>query len=328
MKQVELRPIRERPEDFDRIEAKIKELFRQQIYLPLVYALGGQKNLIKNSTDDLIDAIISGKIYFNRGKFTGKFNSTISKELMRIGATKRYKEDVFEIPRSKLNIHIKHAIDVAHSRFQETAAQIDKKLSAVIPEEIASKLKIEDLFDATLYKVDQDFNQSVKNITVAPKLTPERRAFIAKEYTENLKLYIQGWLDEEIIELRQKVQKQSFAGYRYESLIKTIQDSYQVSQNKAKFLARQETGLLMAKFKETRYADAGVYEYKWRCVAGSPNHPVRPRHKQLNDESLKGKIFRFDDPPITTEVGEPVRRNNPGEDYNCRCTSVPVVKFA
>jgi SPP1 gp7 family putative phage head morphogenesis protein len=79
---------------------------------------------------------------------------------------------------------------------------------------------------------------------------------------------------------------------------------------------------MIAAYKKEKYTSAGVNKYKWRCVAGSPLHPVRPSHKALN-----GKIFSFDDPPITTMPGEPVRRNNPREDYGCRCHAVPIVEF-
>lgn len=123
------------------------------------------------------------------------------------------------------------------------------------------------------------------------------------------------------MKLRKQVMAAAFRGNRYDALVKTIQRSYGVTVSKAKFLAHQETNLLMAKFKETRYTDAGIVEYRWRCVTGSKLHPVRPSHKALD-----GKIFRFDDPPITTPPSEAPRRNNPGEDYGCRCTAVPVVR--
>ena len=53
-------------------------------------------------------------------------------------------------------------------------------------------------------------------------------------------------------------------------------------------------------------------------VVGSPNHPVREMHK-----ALAGKVFSWDDPPITNEKGD---RNNPGQDYGCRCYARPIVE--
>jgi SPP1 gp7 family putative phage head morphogenesis protein len=102
-----------------------------------------------------------------------------------------------------------------------------------------------------------------------------------------------------------------------------IRESFGVTEKKAKFLARQETGLLMAKFKESRYTESGIHQYKWRCSAGSAKHPVRPSHKVLD-----GRVFRWDTPPITTAPDEPQRRNNPGEDFNCRCVAIPIVGLA
>ncbi len=108
-------------------------------------------------------------------------------------------------------------------------------------------------------------------------------------------------------------------GYRYETLVAEIQKSYGISQRKAKFLARQETSLLMSKFKQVRYQEAGSNEYIWDCVAGSSAHPVRHFHL-LN----RGKIFRWD-------TGAPINANgdrkNPGQDYNCRCFAKPIIRF-
>jgi SPP1 gp7 family putative phage head morphogenesis protein len=160
---------------------------------------------------------------------------------------------------------------------------------------------------------------AAKNILVMPRLTDSEREKIADEYTLNLTRYIQTFTEKEIVNLREKIEKNVMSGSRYESIIQSIKRSYGVSQNKAKFLARQETNLMMSSFKAARYQSAGVEEYIWTTVVGSKNHPVRPMHKALD-----GKIFRFDSPPITSQDGQ---RNNPGEDFGCRCTARPIVRF-
>ncbi len=316
----ELQPIRDIPEDYERIERAIEILFRDEIYLPLVRELGAPKQVLRNSLDDLADAIASGHISFSRGKFTGKFSAAASKELKRLGATWIRKDSAWSLPASRHPIEITNAIHQSISRFEQVLGRIDRKLQQLLPEEIADKVKLTDLFDKSLWKMDK---QITKQLTVAPELTPKRREEIAEEYTTNMKLYIKDWVEKEIVELRKKVQAKVFSGNRYESMVKIIRDSYGVSQRKAKFLARQETNLLMAKFKTARYTDVGITHYKWRSVVGSPNHPVRPRHKELNDESRAGKLFRFDDPPVQADGN----KKNPGEDYNCRCVAIPVVRF-
>lgn len=314
-----LPPIKETTEDYEEIEKCIIALFKTEIYLPLLREMGLGSKTLKNAPQDLADAIRSGRITFYRGEFRGRFSSAITRELKKIGAKWDRRQGSFKIQLSSLTPEIKHAIETSENRFLQTISRIDKKLREILPEEIADRLNISDRFDSVLWKVDKEFRKSIKGITVAPDLTPERRKKIAEEYTNNMRLYIKEWTEKEIVKLRKDVQSKAFAGNRYETMVKTIQKSFGVSQNKAKFLARQETSLLITKFKETRYTDAGVREYIWSCVAGSTNHPVRPMHKKL-----EGKRFRWDDPPITDEKGN---RNNPGQDYNCRCFARPVVKF-
>lgn len=317
MREIELKPVKESTEDYEAIERKIIELFKQEIYYPLLKILAIPQKAIKNSQEDLIRAIHTGRITYDRGKFSGKLNANISKGMREIGA--KWDKGFWRLPAKKLTPDLRIALVASRNRLQKSLKQIDETLSKLIPAEIAEKLKVENLFDSTLWKVDRDFNMTLKGITVAPKLTPARRKRIADEYTNNLRLYIQEWTQKEIVQLRERMQKHIFAGARHEDAVDMIRKSYGVSLNKAKFLARQETSLLMTKFKQTRYEDAGVNEYKWGCVVGSPRHPVRPIHK-----SLEGKVFRWDNPPITSENGA---RNNPGQDYNCRCFARPIVKF-
>lgn len=319
MKVVELKPIKESSEDFDAIEKAIIVLFKTEIYLPLIKALGLSKKTLQNSMNDLLDAIVTGRIEFYRGAFTGRFNSSTSKELKRLGAQWDRKQGSWKIPLSSLPIDVRNTISLSASRFEQKLASIDRKLSQILPAEVADKLKIEKMFDQTLFKTDNEFRQSVKQISVAPALSSEQRKKISEEWTTNMKLWIKDWTEKEIVKLRKDVQARVFTGNRYEGIAKTIEKSFDVSQNKARFLARQETSLLMTKFKETRYTDIGINEYRWGCVAGSSNHPVRPIHK-----SLEGKVFSWNNPPIVDDKGN---RKNPGEDYNCRCFARPIVRF-
>lgn len=323
---ITLKPIKESTEDYEEVELKLIELFRKEIYLPLLKELNIGKT-IKNAKWDvsgksLLEAIRSGRITFNRGTFSGRFNAQVSKELKLLGAKWDRQQGTFKIPQSELPMDIRNVISASESKFLEKIAGIDEKLAKLVPAEIADKVKIEKIFDRTIYKTNKSFEESVKGITIVPELTSDQRKKIASEWQDNMKIWVRDFTEKEITSLRKDVQKSVFQSDRYESMFDQIQKSYDVSRNKAKFLARQETSLLMTKLKETRYQDAGVNEYKWGCVAGSKNHPVRTWHK-----ALEGKIFTWNNPPITTKPGEPVRRNNPGQDYNCRCFAIPVVRF-
>lgn len=327
MKSIELKPIKESREDYEAIQSAIFALLKEEIYRPLLKELGLHPFTIKNSTDELVDAIVRGQIRFYRGQFTGSFNATLSKELRRIGAKWDRRQGSFAIPQSKLSPELKNAIDLSEHKFVQAAKRMDAKLASMVPEDIASKLRIEKLFSRTIYRVEKDFNKSVKGITVSPQLTESTRARIAKEYTENLQLYIKDFAEKEIQALRLRVQEKTFAGERYENLTKEIEKSYGVSYSKAKFLARQETSLLMTKYKQARYQSAGVNQYKWACVK-MPHQPKGGKYLKgevrYHHAELEGKIFSWDNPPIVNVKGE---RKNPGQDYNCRCFAIPIVKF-
>lgn len=324
MKTVKLAPIRTPQRELEELERVVRALFRRFIYQPLVQELKreGEEVKLTNSIEDLVRAIQKGRIQFNRGLFTGKFSAATSLELKKLGAKWDRKSSGFRISRGALPPEIVGAVEASEASFLRVLGKIDDKLAQIFPPNLAERLDAKSIFDRTINVVDRDFRESVKSITIAPELTDDQKTRIADEWTNNLQLSIRDWADKEIRELRAEVQKSVLSGNRFESLRRSIQKSYGVSANKAKFLARQETNLLVTKLKETRYQSVGVNEYEWRTVAGSPLHPVRPAHKKL-----EGKIFRWDDPPITSEPGQPVRRNNPGQDFNCRCFARPVVRF-
>ena len=327
MKTIELKPIAERSSDWDEIERKIKKLFREEIYLPLLEALDISPRKLTNAeskspVEALYDAIRSGRITYYRGYFTGKLSAEITKELKRRGAQWDDNKQAFHLPQSNLPNIIKQAISDSETAFKMSFKKIEDRLNKILPEEIAKKLNISEIFDTALWKVEKKFADSIRSITIASKLTDEERKNISEQWATNMQYDIKKWMDEEVIKVRKQVQAYVFEGGRaqgMEGLFKIIGGSKRVSDNKAKFLARQETRLLMAKYKEARYTSAGITEYKWRCVLGAPNHPVRPMHKALD-----GTIQRWDNPPIVDKKGD---RKNPGEDYNCRCTASPIVKF-
>jgi SPP1 gp7 family putative phage head morphogenesis protein len=306
-------------EDFEELERRMLKVFRDLIYIPLLKEIGFGRDVFDNAEYDLINAILKGRVTFYRGIFRGKFSAAISKDLKRIGA--KYDRSVgWRLPLKKVPPEIEHAVKLSHMRFKTKIDAILKKLSDVQPSQVAEAVKSLPLFDSTLWKTEQLLQKSVKNITVMPKLKDEERKKIAQGYTENLERYIKEWTEKEVLSLRERVEKSTMEGNRYENMVKTIQSSYGVSASKAKFLARQETNLMLAEYNQTRYQSAGINEYVWACVVGSPNHPVRPMHK-----ALEGKTFRFDQPPITDDKGS---RNNPGQDYNCRCMAKPVIRFS
>lgn len=319
----ELKPVRLVPSEFDYIEMRIKRIFREELFLPVITVLSDGVKTFKNAkgaSKGLKEAIERGRVTYKDGVFAGRFDAETSAQLRALGAKWDRNRGVFRI--AALPPETKALVNASRAKFIERLKRVEEKLRQKLPEEIADKVHVQDLFSSTLWKIDRELGKTLASITVPPQLSPEAREKIAAEWQNNMDLWIKDFAAEQITELRSVVQHAVASGQRYDQLVKTIQESYDVTASKAKFLARQETNLLVTKFKETRYLDAGVTEYKWACVAGSKNHPVRPSHK-----ILEGKVFSWEDPPITTPQGEPQRRNNPGQDYNCRCFAIPVVRF-
>lgn len=308
------------PSEFQKIEKVIIAAFVKNVFAPMLRTLDIDYKRIVNASNSLRIAIQKGRVYYSEGAFRGKFNARISKELEEIGAV--WDKSIFKIKEADIPHDIKSSISISKAKFTEKISEINDLLSSNLDEKISKSVNVTNLFDKVIWKFNREFEKSVRGITVPPELTSSQSRRIAEEWQGNMDLWVKDFTEEMIVDLRKRVSGNVFAGNRYEDLIKTLKKSYNITTRKAKFLARQETNLLLSKFKETRYTDLGIDKYRWQCVVGTVNHPVRPSHEALN-----GKIFRWDDPPVTTMPGEPQRRNNPGQDFNCRCVARPILKF-
>jgi SPP1 gp7 family putative phage head morphogenesis protein len=309
---------------WDEIEKRIRRQFRKFLYGPLLQALRVPVSTIENAKDSpLVRALKEGRVTFSRGVFRGKFTAAISREIKEVSGTSWDAEiKGFRVPKKNLPANIVRAVEIGNERYQASLDRMNAELKKNLPVKITKNIETSDIFATQLWKVDKDVRDILKEITVSPILSRKQRDKIAREWSGNMEKWITDFSEKEIRSLRRKVKQSVFAGNRYESLIETIKDSYGVTTRKARFLARQESNLLVAKYAETKLTSQGIHEYRWDCVAGSPAHPVRPSHKKLN-----GRVFRFDKPPVTTGPGEAERRNNPGEDFNCRCKARPIVRF-
>jgi len=326
MGQRELAPLPERREYREAIEKRLIALLRREIYEPVVRELQAVRQVkLTNATSDddardLIRAIAAGKIQYVDGRFEGQFSASTSKALRDAGAVWDRRTSTWQLSAARLTPDMSTAIGASYSRFKKLADRISAKLEAVSPQLLGEQVKLEGVFNSQIYRVNRDFEAQIKGITVAPQLTDADRARIASQYNNNMRLYIQTFAEKEIKKLRDEVGMHAAAGARYESMFSMIRSSYDVSVNKAKFLARQETNLLMSNFQETRYRSAGMDQYKWECVAGTGAHPVRPDHKLLD-----GTIQSWSNPPITNRSTG--ARNHPGRDFGCRCRSRPIIRF-
>lgn len=101
------------------------------------------------------------------------------------------------------------------------------------------------------------------------------------------------------------------AGLRWEELVKTIAHVGDVTDERAKLIARDQTGKMNSDFNRVRQVGLGIERYRW---SGALDQRERPSHR-----AMEGQICRWDAPPMID--GEAA---NPGQPIQCRCVALPV----
>jgi len=319
---LQLPPLIVKEHYYSEIEKEIQRIFDRLIYQPVFESLGTRMKEFKNSANALLDAIAMGNVWYQNGEFYGQYSAKITKELMRIGATFKKSTRTWRLEQSHVPSDVKFAQATADARYNRLCDKLLNTLDNVDIDNVDLISQTTRSYEKTLSSMESDLQKTIPkgetNPTDAPatarsklvieaQLTDAMKEKIAEEWSDNLDLYIKKWSQDNILSLRQSIQTHILDGGRAQSLVKMISENYGVSQRKAKFLARQETALLMSKFQESRYKDMGIEEYRW---SGANDARERPDHRKLN-----GKVFRWDNPPITDQ--KTGARNNPGEDWNC-----------
>ena len=311
-----LKPIYDHDSYSNPIAREIFLLFEAEIFSPLLALVKTEREKF-NSASALESALREGKIRYDGEYFKGNLKAAISKELRGIGAIYNHTKKAYKLSVALLPQNIKQAI--VDGKMQSTAVvkRIEDYLKAMEGREI-KVTGIGEHLEKTFGKLDAQFQQTTKVITARDIEIPLQDKFkeqLKDAYTENLDLYIQGWYDEQILRLREKVYQNVQEGYRAENLVETIMSERDVTKRKAVFLAKQETSLMVSNYRELRYREIGVNKYQWST---SQDVRVRADHRALN-----GQIFDWEHPPVTNK--QTGARNSPGEDFGCRCIAIPVL---
>ncbi len=288
-----------RIKDEKAIKAIVLEFLKRLIYDKL-----SKDEKLENSISkpQLIKAIEEGVISYENGMFQGQFNSLISQTLISYGAKwdqyrKGYKIEVQNLPQE-----VQQALELAKNLFSQEIERLGKALESINIDEALESFSLDtEYYEALDHADDEAFHALRKDISIQPKYPEDVKKALVSDYTNNMKLYIKDFSESEIIKLRSEVKEAFEKGIRGKELAKIIQKSYNVSKNKARFLARQELSLLTSKYKEQQYKLSGVKKYKWST---SRDARVRSSHKDLN-----GLIFEFDNPPVVDVKSG--RRANP-----------------
>jgi SPP1 gp7 family putative phage head morphogenesis protein len=317
----QLKPIRHEEKFYKNIEQKLYDEMVKAMLKPIEEIMAKYNRRIKKNAKytALENAIQSGQVQYIKDRFEGKFNAQISKQLKESGAKYSRSRKAWYILYNNLPSQVQISIVSAKHQFKMMHDEIMEKLDADVInqriEEAQLQAELAETYDDAVKIMDKEFQDTIKSVTVAPDLNKEAISYLTRDYTENTDLYVRTFIDEQIVDMRKKVWDNTFNGYRASTLESIITQQYQTTQKKAKFLARQETSLLLSKYKQQRYEQVGIAKYRWSATKDSR---TRDRHAHLN-----GQIFSWNEPPVTDDNGN---RNHPGEDFNCRCVAIPVIE--
>jgi SPP1 gp7 family putative phage head morphogenesis protein len=308
------------------LEEKIKQIFMEEIFEPLVSILTkSQDFLIHNSIEEIRNALIKEKIFFNKvlNIFYSKkpYGSNLFKALQKLGGKLNKRTGNFEISFSRLPPSLQTIINTI-----DTNAIISSKKIIQETYNLSNQFQQKKDFSIYFYEAGEKFNtffqeQYQKRISPIPVIKKEisnsMRDKISQLYSDDLNKYIQNFSQEEIKKIRIMVEQNVLSGYRSSSIKDLLIKEYGIAKTKAKMLARQETSLFFASLQEAEFREYGAKKFKWHT---SEDEKVRMDHKVLN-----GKIFFWDNLPIIdSRTGE---RGMPGVAHGCRCTASAVFDF-
>ena len=110
-------------------------------------------------------------------------------------------------------------------------------------------------------------------------------------------------------------------------LTERLKEIADITDNRAKLIARDQASKMVSAVSEARYLDAGITEYIWYTVrdvrvVGTPASEgglyPNPTPQHWNHYKRHNKKFSFLSPP---------NDGNPGFPINCRCVAIPIVNM-
>lgn len=124
---------------------------------------------------------------------------------------------------------------------------------------------------------------------------------------------INGLTDDLVKKIQLTTTNSLISGETVGQLQKKLKREFELSDARARLIARDQTNKLNADLNRIRQQQAGVDEYTWRT---SRDERVREDHRRVN-----GEVYKYGE---TTGVNSGAE---PGQDIQCRCIAQGVVKF-
>lgn len=311
------------------LQTEIERLLYTLFFAPLMQEIEETKDNAIEKKGALITAIDSEKLVYKDGFFEGEQNSLTSRVLKNMGAIFNKQKKAWAIPVEKLPVDIRNALGKAIQRAANRERKLQSALTHIqdVVKQIMPKFSFQGVSRETLLKMKDKVRRTIPNeMAVQPKIDKDAQKKLNDDYTSNVQLSIVGFLDDEVLKFRDKVLPNIKAGMSRIELQRYIDSRLKVGKERAKFIARQETGLFTSKLKEVQYKSAGIEKYRWKAIGGSRGDGrTRDSHMQAH-----GHIFYFDRDKNDEGIFKPTQEGtgkfvNPSQSWSCRCQAVPIV---
>lgn len=377
-----LKPVEVSEYYINRVSKGLSQYFWDNIFEHIFNIL--KSNTVINSKEDLINAIKSGKVWYEKGAFRTekRFTNSIARTLEQMGA--KYRAGAYYIAQSQIPIDYLNIIALTGARTAAQANSIIRYLGSLALTQIDTSSYINATVDLMFRKLQLDIIKSAQEKQVpvielgivkpkvklpkaqtknleqywedvdrqtaelnkeikkavqkgedteelanklydlnvnafknAPQVEisiddielDERSKKIAQDYTYNLNYWVKKWEAKNIIKMREDVLKMVEEGARTPRIQEYFQKRWKVAEDKAHFLAVNESHLAGSVIKSTMYQELGSTKFKW----GRSNS----KEKRKLHEEYYGEVFSFDDPPIIDEkLGI---KGLPRAIWNCKC---------
>lgn len=165
--------------------------------------------------------------------------------------------------------------------------------------------KGKEIYKALESELDTQVGMTFRNII-------SENSRLIKSVPENMCEYVSNY-----------VAKESMKGKRASAIAEELQEKFPaLNSNRATLIARTETSKASTALTEARSRDLGLKWYVWRS---SEDSRVRSSHSHL-----EGVLINWNDPPSPEALigKKSYGKYSPGNIFNCRCYSQPVVNLS
>jgi SPP1 gp7 family putative phage head morphogenesis protein len=180
-----------------------------------------------------------------------------------------------------------------------------------------AKRQSQKLLGATLKRINSDksYREHAKRIgkVLSEELFERENGLVVMSLLNEQVNLIQS-IPLEAGERAQKLAMEAVAGgRRADEIASELMKTTEVTEARAKLIARTETARANTALNLARATEVGSTQYTW---VTSGDASVRDSHKKMN-----GKVFEWDNPPTLSD-GE---TGHPGTFPNCRCYAEPIL---